>query len=761
MLALAHTPLLAALLAPGDPLVTLIAPLAGVLVLLLLAALLGELQRTTTAASATTNGEPSASSSWVVALTFGGVLFARGVATWGPDEAGTDSFEAARAGGVAAIGLGALLLGYHWPRLVGVLAVRAGIALALLGGLVLCWQGLAGQLGPGAGLLGNTGYDAQLLLPGAAAGLFVLALARDPRSAPALLGSIAFALAALYAGLAPAIGAALVLAVFGLGALALSSQRLLVGGLLVVGLTLGLFGNRVAAFHGQAPAPQAAASTTAAPDAALGGVGVRLAIWRTLLSGDLPRPVETGQFQATYPPHRDPAELAATTGSQTLEEITEVEHPHNDLLLSWVEGRFTPVFLVGGLLLVYLALGNLLLRRWASRNQLPLAAGALALVLAGSFHSPLLVNPAAALLGWLLVGAWLGRLACWRSDLALDHDGAPAEEVPSHGPGLGAALAADLDHRGGRWSLATRLITLGLALLLVGKASTWAPLEAEDLLGERPPELASTESARLAIADGRLPFGVVALHARSLQADDPIAAAAFWDLALELRPHSVEALIQRGLLAAIAGDLSQAHWRWARAAELYPGYPPLVANLHLLGADLVLGGELQAGLAELDDVLGELNDLPEQHREPVVLLRAASLSTEPKLRAAFALAAHWLQARRQAEAGDIAACQVSLERAALAARTAPGDQPPALHFGASEPGDPSQAGGPLEVPAELVDASPAALQVELAACEAAAGDLGGARERLGRLLEDPRNTRESLLSGAPTWAQRTAGILLP
>ena len=757
MLALAHTPLLAALLAPGDPLVTLISPLAGVLLLLLLAGFVGELRRTTTATDAATNGEPSASSSWLVVLCFGGLLFARGVATWGPDQAGTDSFEAARAGGVAAIGLAALLLGYNWPRLVGVVAVRAALALALLGGLALCWLGLGGQLGPGAGLLGNTGYDAQLLLPGAAAGIFVFALAREPRGKLPVLGALAFALAALYCGLAPAVGAGLVLVAFGLVALALSAHRQLVGALLVVGLTLGLFGSRIADFRGSEPTAVASADST---DAALGGVGVRLAIWGTVISGDLPRPLETGQFQAAYPPHRDPAELAATTGNQTLEAITEVEHPHNDLLLSWVEGRFTPVFVVGALVLLYLVLGNLLLRRWSSRNQLPLAAGALSLLLAGSFHAPLLVNPAAALVGWLLVGAWLGRLRYWRADLALDHDGNhPRDEVPSHGPTLGAALAADLDHRGGRWSLATRLVTLSLALLLLGPAFDWSPLEAEDLVGERPAELASTGTAREAIADGRLPFGVLALHARSLQAGDPAEAAAFWDLALELRPHSVEALIQRGLLAAIAGDLSLAHWRWARAAELYPGYPPLVANLRLLGADLVFAGELQAGLAELDSVLDELDVDAGQRREPVVLLQAASLSIEPKLRAALAMAAHWLQARRQGEAGDFTACQVSLERAALAARSGLGADLPPLHFGAGEPGS-TDAAAQTEVTAEVVDASAAALQVEVAACEAAGGNLDGARGRLDRLLEDPRNTPESLLQGTPTWVQRTAGILL-
>jgi tetratricopeptide (TPR) repeat protein len=747
--------LLAALLAPGDPLVTLVAPLAGAVALLLLLGYVGELRRSS--ATRASLGLPRADlqeyGAFAAYVAFM-LLVARGVWIWDPAGAGSDAFEAARAAGVAAIGAGALVLGWWWPRVVGLLAQRLALGLALAGGLLLVGGLLTGASGgPGGGLLGNSGYDMQLLLPGAVIGLFSLGRAGSWREPGALAGGAAFLLAALFAGLTPVLGGTLVLAALGLLALARTPRRRAVGALVGLALLAPLLAPLVGSPSAPGAPDSAPAATRTGLAEDLGGVGVRLAIWGSLLDGDNPLGYGVGQFQAAYPPYRAASERAATTGGQTLEAITEVEHPHSDLLLAWSEGA--PLAALIGLVLGLLALGALTLfgTSTATRARLPLAAGAFALVLAGLFHAPLLVNPLAALLGWALLGALAGQV---QQALEPDAGGDGAPEGPT--TGLAGALAQDRRWIGGRPSAIARLVAPALALVLVGSAFRSAPRDAG---GRFPADLseltgaAALDTARAASEAGLLPQGLLALAARSRQAQDPVLSAALWDLALERRPHSVEALIQRGLMAVLAGDLFGARQRWVRAAELYPGYPPLVANLRRLGADLLLAGELELGLELLAPALDAEQVESDQRRSPAVLLELARLAEHdgdrPAEAAALARAAHWLQAHRlgREQAMDLERVRASLGRALLAS-----------------PGRPLEAlvlpEGPVPPPASpaLEATAPPHLQVELAACEAAGGDLEAARLRLTPLLEASADDPEALLRDAPTWVAATVELLL-
>ena len=516
---------------------------------------------------------------------------------------GPDAFSARAATGKAAIGLGAVWLGFTsadvaWPLL------RRGLpaATALLG-LAL----IASRFAGGEGLLGNTGYDLQVLLPGAVIGLFLWF--RDSR---AWLGLAAFLVTLAFAIQAPVVGGILTLGFFaGAGLIGSQYDSAPHPGQAVRAFSaLGLATFAVLWFLPPLPV----VSTPDAPDATepvptvhseLAGASVRGLIWKSLaaLPGSASWPFGTGQFQAAYPPFRDPIELAVTTGNHTIEAVTEVEHPHNDTLLVFAENGaiLAAGFLLATVALLVLGLCDIFLPR-AARDP-ALAAGALALLVAGTFHAPLFANPIAALLGGLLLGAFGGSPTASRASL--------------------------------------RLTTGALALVPLFLAASWGPAQYED--------------------DS---FDVVAARARDSAGAE---ARPWWDRALELHPHSIEALTGAGLCAATRGDLETARQLLQRAQALDPAYSVVNRNLERLGADLILAGHLDAGLEELAPLLaraGMATDAPGP--APAQLERLSARQPAP-FDGALRAAAAWLHGRELFAAGSTSAAVFELRRAAVLA----------------------------------------------------------------------------------------------
>jgi O-antigen ligase len=76
------------------------------------------------------------------------------------------------------------------------------------------------------------------------------------------------------------------------------------------------------------PAPT---SSEGSGSPATGGFGVRASIWSRSLAMLADRPwtgVGPGQFEARFPPYRDPKEIELSTHGRAIDAETEVEHPH-------------------------------------------------------------------------------------------------------------------------------------------------------------------------------------------------------------------------------------------------------------------------------------------------------------------------------------------------------------------------------------------------------------------------------------------------
>lgn len=548
----------------------------------------------------------------LVAATFGG----RALSLF--SSPGPDFFGAKEAAATACLGLGAVWLGFTFAA-----RVWAALARLLPGATAALAIFLLINLGSGgSGLLGNTGYDMQLLLPGAVVGF--LLWSGDPKR---LAGLLAFAGSALFAALAPVLGGLLVLLVITSLALvrslrtARAERRRILGAFIV---SLFLCAARLA------PLPTTPSPTTGAAASSpgeTGGVGVRLHIWKSL-------PVTAhgfgvGQFQALYPPFRDPLELEATTGGHTIEAVTEVEHPHNDLLLVLAEDGWRGAFPLGLALLILAALA---LRRQVSpqtSHEPALASGALVVVLMGAFHAPLFANPAGAALGGLLFGIFAGE----------GNEASAARPTWVRGARLGAGM---------------------LVLVFLIAALVWRPIPMDR--AAESPTLASLDAAREATHDGRLSFDLIAARARSIEEAKP--AAAWWRLGLELRPHSIEALAGLGMSEVKQHQLLAAKQAWTRALELDPAYPVVKNNLERLGADLILAGHLGPGLELLGPRLAQSGlASPPGPKD----LEAHAEGERPPFKTALLAAAAWLHGRELFEAGSTSKALFELRRAAVLA----------------------------------------------------------------------------------------------
>ncbi|MEQ1895380.1 MAG: O-antigen ligase family protein, partial [Planctomycetota bacterium] len=450
------------------------------------------------------------------------------------------------------------------------LAFAGGAALEARGralfawGLVLvslAWTSGALAMGAGfAGVLGDSGSLSQAALPGAALGAGWLVAEGGARR---VLGGLALALFLVHVGVTPVLaGSHTLLAGLLCAAWKAHAGRARFAALALVALLAPFVG-----MAGREMASGALATIEGAPverSHSLGGLGVRGYVWSAALGMVVDAPltgVGPGQFQAAFPPYRDPREIELSRHGVCSELDTEVEHAHNDYLQFLVE-----LGLVGGLL--FAAFTVLVVRRalaaLGEEEQLAGALAVLALCVNAGVHAPLSANPASAPLALALAGTLFAR--------------GPRRRLGALPMVLPALLT---------FPLAPGLITLGAALTdYVRRVARIAELAEQPWTSEvehaqREAELASEAAnapAVLAIARAAEPAAAPAL-ALSARLAPPEGRVAAWDELLRVRPHAVEAWEQSGTDQARRGAHEDARRRYLAALKLSPTHPRILKNL--------------------------------------------------------------------------------------------------------------------------------------------------------------------------------------
>ncbi|MCZ6596561.1 MAG: hypothetical protein O7B99_02875 [Planctomycetota bacterium] len=414
-----------------------------------------------------------------------------------------------------------------------------------------------------AGVLGNTGALSQAALPGALIGAW---FAAKSRGAWSIAGWIAILLFAWHAGRAPVI-AGVVAAGIGLGASAVLSpaareQRR------TRPVLLGLAALLVVAFLGfraMPPAGEAPRSLGTQVAAETGGFEVRARIWKSLGAAFAANPVlgfGPGQFQADYPPYRDPREIVLSNHGSCEDHANEVNHGHNDWLhgvaeLGGLGGSFWITLLLTALVLALRSL------RAPSALSGALGAALLALLANAAVHSPLFFHAASSTLAFALLGVLAG----------------PA--VSESGRRSWLCLTLLLPVLFGPW--------VGWPLVRHGHALSERSRLLDLLLREVP--LGDAELFRLRATDA-VRFAPWSTAARELDAE----SIQDWEVILALRPHSQRALQNVGLGYARQRRFDDARERWNRVLELDPAHPLVLRNLVNLELD---AGEREAAHARL------------------------------------------------------------------------------------------------------------------------------------------------------------------
>lgn len=558
------------------------------------------------------------------------------------------------------------------------------------------WTGVS----PGAGVLGDSGSLSQAALPGALVG--ALFFARGSGGVRAL-GLTTFILFALHALQVPVLAGA-VAALLALGsALVLESGATRRRCALVFGaLLLGLFTLATGLVHssgGSAPnatagldrvEPEAATGVASTTDATrrspFGGFEVRARIWSRIPALIAARPggIGPGQFQASFPPFRDPREIQLSRQGVCNDFETEVEHAHNDWLGGLAEGGAP-----GGLLWFALLawIGARAWRRLAG-GTIEVAAAALAvlgLLWNAALHSAVLVHPTNGLVFGLLAGV-------------LFQGGRALRAIPA--------------------ALGVRLAALGLVVVAVlawpltthGRALTTyvgalARLDREPNASEaRRESLARTARESLARALVAAPASVPARKqsARLTNELEP------WFELLDLRPWAADVHDQLATLAARRGQDELAREHWETSLSLSADHPRLLRNLarlaawserpseaatwiarleangclqanwlRELGASLALAGRRDAALDAFTRADPELAGGPE------ALFAASGAAREAgdkRLADALRSLAHQGWARRHAAAGDFATAVRSYRQALAPTLVAKSSGSPAIRL---------------------------------------------------------------------------------
>lgn len=504
---------------------------------------------------------------FTLALAWGMVSFTLG--------GGTDPFEARRALCVLAL----LPLALAGGAGLGERGRRSFAAILVV--LSCLWTGWAlarGFAGDSyAGVLGDTGSLSQAALPGAAVGCAWLA---REAGGTRLLGALAVVLFLVHVAAAPVLAGSHTL----LAGLLLAAWRGAErgrGALLALALAalLAPFAGMAVreAREGAAPAIEGA---PAERSRSLGGLAVRARVWRAALGlvGEHPLlGAGPGQFQAAFPPHRDPREIELSRHGTCSELDTEVEHAHND----WLQG-FCELGLVGGALLALgLALGARdAFAALAEQERAPLALAALALLVNAFVHAPLSGNPAAGPLAMAVLGSLAP--AGERSRLRACSVALPAL--------LAFPFAPALIQHGAALSEYTRIARRIEELSRVDGGKDEHAALAASMVGELERARAVVKIA-LAAAPESAPARELA--ARLSRDEERVAA---WDRLLEVRPSSSEAWEQGAMACVRAGRFDEARPRLARALALSPTHPRLLKNAARLE---LVHGELDAGLDAL------------------------------------------------------------------------------------------------------------------------------------------------------------------
>ncbi|GEM_PF-1012347 len=557
---------------------------------------------------------------------------------------------------------------YHLPRAtdvfgawrsVAALAAAAGWAIAGTalgpGGRAVLVKGLplitllllvAAFTTDGGAALGNSGDFSEAALAGAILGAGLFLRSKGPL---AVMGLLALGLYAFKVGTIPVYAGLL-----GLGAAALAAVAALqfapAGGvqrpscarrlrLLLLALLIGLAptGLRLATGGADDPAPREAATapTGSATKTTTGGFDFRLKTWAqlpTFLGVHAPLGAGPGQFQAAFPPFRDPAEIEASSFDRREPTPIEVEHAHNDPLTALAELGF-----VGGgafaLLLLLALIRALRLISAGDDDRRDLALATVAVLANCTVNSPLLYGPVAPLIGFVLIGTVLGR------------DGrADPEQAEPRRPKLISQQSYE--------RLAPGLALLALLLLSPRAVS----------LVRYGRAMAEIPGARIVLEDGRekldaqLVDGILkraALHApdspivlemRRAQLASTGAPAQQQRAALErwLRhmPYSFAALMNLGVLEAREGDYVAAEAALYRALLLDPRSPVLIQNLVRLACDR----------REPSDVTEALQMLSQLGRLDTAFAR--QLALEETLEGHLGVAAPLMASWREAEGLD-------------------------------------------------------------------------------------------------------------
>lgn len=470
----------------------------------------------------------------------------------GADTLGADRSTLGWVAGAALCTAGATL-GSRGRATLTTIVVALGLALVASARWAPAAAGIPGV----AGLVGNTGDLSEAALPAGVLGLGLFLGGTPPLR---VLGLAAAVGSALYAGLVPVhagtlgwISAAVCAFVCSFGRP--PARRLARLALVLSFVAVAAFGVRSLTGSGSSVGAAIGAGERAsdgAPDPAfgrdpdrasgagqieLGGAPFRVATWRATLRLVAAQPlgVGPGQFQAAFPPYRDPAELERSSHGRREPTPQEVEHPHNDVLLAFAELGL----LGGGLYLVFvLVLLSRALRalRGSDIGTAALGLGVFAALVNGLVNTPVLSGTVSAAVSWPLFGALLAA---------------------TQGPPLKSA---------GALGRALRFAPYALALLLALSAQRAQRLMAHGrALSELP-------SARI-VVDGHEQL-------------DGAQLGVLLARALEARPDSVPALEKRAqLLAARGAPEAQQREVLERALALHPYSFSLLLALGNLAAE--------------------------------------------------------------------------------------------------------------------------------------------------------------------------------
>ena len=492
----------------------------------------------------------------------------------------------------------------------------------------------------GGAALGNSGDFSEAALPGAVlgAGLFLRGMGPLAIIGLLTLGLFAFEVGTIpvYAGLLGLGAAALVAAAAlpfapeGDAQRSSCARRLR---LLLLALLIGLVptGLRIATGGAEPPAPTEAASATPADSATgstTGGFDFRLRTWAQLpafLGTHAQLGAGPGQFQAAFPPFRDPAEIEASSFDRREPTPIEVEHAHNDPLTALAE-----LGVVGGgafaLLLLLALVRAVKLVTLGDDDRRDLALAAVAVLANCTVNSPLLYGPVAPLIGFVLIGTVLGR------------DGR-AEAEPT-APGRASLISQ-------RWyerlapglALAALVLLAPRAISLVGYGRALAEIPAARIVLDDGREKLDAQRLGeiLERASEHAPDSPIVLELRRAELASTSAPAAAQRAALDRllsrRPHSFAALMNLGVLEAREGDYVAAERAFYRALLLDPGSPALIQNLVRLGCDRRAPADVEEALQMLSN-LGRL--------DPAFVRQLALEKTlEGRLRIATPLVASW------------------------------------------------------------------------------------------------------------------------